>query len=197
MTTKPIGLYVHIPFCVQKCNYCDFCSFPCGEVGWRNEYIDALCKEIGSYQDLNITLDSIFFGGGTPSLLSVDEFSRIISAIRKGFSVVSDCEFTLEANPKTLTEEKLRSFIDFGVNRLSIGLQSINENETKLLGRIHNFDDFLNSYQLARNLGISNINVDLMYGIPEQTKESFKQTLKKVLELSPEHISLYVLILED
>ena len=197
MTTKPIGLYVHIPFCVRKCNYCDFCSFPINNVSFRDEYISALCREIERYNGRNLSLDSIFFGGGTPSLLTADEMSRIVSAIKNSFIILEDTEFTLEVNPGTFDVEKLGAFVSLGVNRLSIGLQSIHENEMKILGRIHSFDDFEKAYHSARSLGISNINVDLMYGIPEQTMESFESTLKKIIGFSPEHISLYGLILEE
>ncbi len=197
MTTDSRGLYVHIPFCVRKCNYCDFASFGCSSIDWRERYIDALCGEILSYRDKSIGIDSIFFGGGTPSLLTPSEFERIVSAIAEGFNVFPNTEFTLEVNPKTVDEEKLASYVRYGVNRLSIGLQSIHENEQKILGRIHNFDDFLKTYYLARKSGIKNINVDLMYGIPEQTMESFGETLRRVTDLSPEHISLYGLILEE
>lgn len=197
MATDAKGLYVHIPFCVRKCNYCDFCSFPICDLGWRGEYINKLCEEIRSYKDRKVSLDTIFFGGGTPSLLSPSEFRKICSAIRESFVILPDAEFTVESNPKTLDEEKLMTFVQCGVNRLSIGLQSIHENEGKMLGRIHNYQDFLDSYALARRCGIKNINVDLMYGIPEQTMESFEQTLSAVCALSPEHVSLYGLILEE
>ena len=200
MGTDALGLYLHIPFCVRKCNYCDFCSFDLSSVTWRERYIDRLCKEISSYvgyKEERIKLNSIFFGGGTPSLLTPKEFQKICSAIEESFEILPDTEFTVEANPKTLDREKLRAYTECGVNRLSIGLQSIHENELKILGRIHNFDKFLESYNLARECGIDNINVDLMYGIPEQTMESFERTLDRVLALSPDHISLYGLIIEE
>ena len=197
MATKTVGLYVHIPFCVRKCNYCDFCSFCPTDAGWREEYIDRLCREIESYSDRGIMLDSIFFGGGTPSLLSASEFGRICASIRASFEITAECEFTIEANPKTIDREKLSMYRSCGVNRLSMGLQSIHENELKILGRIHNFDEFLSSYSLAREYGIDNINIDLMYGIPEQSMDSFHKTLDAVCALSPQHISLYGLIIEE
>ena len=197
MTTDARGLYVHIPFCVRKCNYCDFCSFKLSAVDWRDKYIDRLCDEIGSYKGQNIGIDSLFFGGGTPSLLTPTEFLRIVETIKESFRILPGAEFTVEANPKTLDGEKLAAFVKAGVNRLSIGLQSIHENELKILGRIHTFEDFLASYKLAREYGIDNVNIDLMYGIPEQTIDSFEETLRTVLSLSPEHISLYGLILEE
>ncbi len=193
MKADPIGLYVHIPFCVKKCNYCDFCSFAIDD---RKDYIDALCREIDGYKGKNISVDTIFFGGGTPSLLSADEFFQISRHIKDSFEVLDNAEFTLEANPKTLNKENLSAYIKSGVNRISMGLQSIHENELKILGRIHNFNDFLDTYKMVINSGIDNINIDLMYGIPDQTLDSFKQTLMSVLSLRPSHISLYGLILE-
>ena len=200
MIIKPRGLYVHIPFCVRKCNYCDFCSYSISDVGLGAEsaYVDALIEEIASYKrEEPISVDTVFFGGGTPSLLSVSSFEKILSAIRQAFAIDCDAEITIEANPGTLTEEKLRAYKSAGVNRLSIGLQSIHENELKKLGRIHNYADFLEGYALARKVGFENISVDLMYGIPEQTVESFEKTLDEVIALSPEHISAYGLIVEE
>ena len=197
MKAKPVGLYVHIPFCLKKCAYCDFCSFINADFSQKSEYIDALCKEIDNYKNRGITLDTIFFGGGTPSLLSGDEFVKIAEHIRSAFSISDNLEFTIEANPKTLTRENLAAYISAGVNRVSLGLQSANPNELSALGRIHNYDEFFESYELIRECGIENINVDLMYGIPEQTKDSFLSTLEKVASLSPEHISVYGLILEE
>ena len=197
MKTDPIGLYVHIPFCVKKCAYCDFCSYPYEDISWQEDYIRRICCEISAYEGKKIKVNSIFFGGGTPSLLTEAEFRYIVCAIKKSFIISDDVEFTIEANPKTLTEKNLTSYIDCGVNRISIGLQSIHENELKSLGRIHNFSDFVDLYNLARSLGIDNINVDLMYGIPEQTKESFAETLNSLIELAPEHISVYGLMLEE
>lgn len=196
MKTDAIGLYVHVPFCVKKCAYCDFTSFPLCDFSWRENYIDALCDEIASYKSHKLTLDTIFFGGGTPSLLSGEEFLKISSAIGDSFEIARDVEFTMEANPGTLKRENLAAYISGGVNRLSIGLQSIHENELKKLGRIHDYSSFLKSHDMARELGIANINFDLMYGIPEQTTESFCKTLNTVIALQPEHLSVYGLILE-
>ena len=197
MKTNPIGLYVHIPFCVKKCNYCDFCSFSEIDSVTRGAYIDRLCDEITCYAGKNIEIDTIFFGGGTPTLLTADEFARIVNTVKKSFVVSQKNEFTVEANPGTTTKEKIQGFVQNGVNRFSIGLQSIHKNELKILGRIHNFDDFKRTYHDMRSAGISNINVDLMYGIPEQTKDSFQKTLLEVAKLSPEHLSVYGLILEE
>ena len=197
MTSKSIGLYVHIPFCKRRCNYCDFCSFAEGEGVPREKYIEALIADIESYGGREVSLDTVFFGGGTPSLLSPSELSKIVNSIRKTFEIDEGCEFTLEANPATLNREKLISYMENGVNRISLGLQSIHENELKILGRIHSYDDFLKTFRLCRECGITNINVDLMYSFPEQTEESLRKTLNTITELSPEHISLYGLILEE
>ena len=200
MIVKPIGLYVHVPFCVRKCAYCDFCSYPEAGISAtsREEYIDTLAEEIRGYKrEERIALDTVFFGGGTPSLLSPKEMEKIFSAIEDTFDVLPGAEITLEANPGTLSGEKLRAYKSLGVNRLSMGLQSIHENELKKLGRIHDYTDFLECFKLARASGFENISVDLMYGIPEQTLDSFGKTLDSVIALSPEHISAYGLIIEE
>lgn len=198
MKADAIGLYVHIPFCLRKCNYCDFCSFDSLENGVRENYISSLIKEIKSYRrEEKIAVDTIFFGGGTPSLLEPCEFESIVTAIRETFSVSSNCEFTVEVNPKTANVEKMLLFKTQGVNRISIGLQTIHENERKILGRIHDYHDFADAYSAALESGISNVSVDVMYGIPEQTKFSFLETLGFVVSLNPSHISVYGLILEE
>ncbi len=198
MTTKPIGLYVHIPFCKRKCRYCDFCSYAGVSETERREYTEALCREIRGYErEKRIAVDTVFFGGGTPSLLEPRELSEILEAVKSAFDVLPDAELTLEANPGTLTRDKLLAYRLLGVNRLSIGLQSIHENELKKLGRIHSYPDFLESYRLAREVGFDNIGVDLMYGIPEQTVDSFGETLASVIAIAPEHISAYGLIIEE
>ena len=197
METKPIGLYVHIPFCKKKCNYCDFCSVACGS-DKITRYTDNLIREIESYKrNPKIKIDTVFFGGGTPSVIDVGSFLKIASAVYDSFDVAADTELSVEVNPATLTDEKLSAFREVGVNRISIGLQSIHENEMKILGRIHTYDDFLKTYHMVRAAGIKNINVDLMYGIPEQSVSSFKKTLDAVIALSPEHVSAYGLIVEE
>ena len=198
MTTKPIGIYVHIPFCKQKCSYCDFLSFAGALQKYEEPYTDALIREIYSYKrEPKIKADTVFFGGGTPSIISAQSFSRITEALYDVFEILPDAEFTLEANPKTLTDEKLSTYVGCGVNRISIGMQSVCEKELKTLGRIHNFDEFLAAYEITQGAGVKNINIDLMYGIPEQTAESFERTLDRVVALSPSHLSLYGLILEE
>ena len=197
MRADGIGLYIHLPFCVRKCAYCDFCSFAGVDGSVISEYADALASEILSYRERGFKVDTVFFGGGTPSLLSPEDFRKIMRAVRESFLLSDEAEITLEANPKTLDRKKIESFVSSGVNRISLGLQSIHENELKTLGRIHSYSGFLETYRLCREAGIDNVNVDLMYGLPEQTVESFKETLRAVIDLSPEHISVYGLILEE
>ena len=197
METKPIGVYIHIPFCKRKCNYCDFCSVSASDETVER-YVDALCEEIISFsKDKILDVDTVFFGGGTPSILNGEELKRIMSVLQKSFNILPGTEITLEVNPGTVNEEKASAFVNAGITRISIGMQSIHENEMKILGRIHDFKDFLNTYKAFTNSGIDNISVDLMYGIPEQTVSSFKQTLLKIIELSPKHISCYGLIIEE
>lgn len=196
MKTDPIGLYIHVPFCIRKCNYCDFSSFTDISNVDREMYVERLCREITSYSDKQISLDTIFFGGGTPTVLSCDGFEKIFLAIRSTFNICHDAEITVETNPGTVTVEKILHLKKLGVNRFSIGLQSIHENELKILGRIHDCEAFKTTFDNMRSVGIRNINVDIMYGIPEQTKESFTETLSQLIDIAPEHISVYGLILE-
>ncbi len=193
---KHCGIYIHIPFCPRKCQYCDFVSF--SDFSREEAYFAALQKEIVLYQDQlsKLQVDSIFFGGGTPSAVSPNHLISVLEVL-KGYCVLENAEITLEANPATLTLEKLRLYRQGGFNRLSIGLQSANDRELKELGRLHNTNDFLDNYQMARAAGFSNINVDVMFGIPNQTVESFRHTIQFVCDLQPEHISAYSLILEE
>lgn len=200
MNQKELELYVHIPFCVKKCSYCDFLSAPATEQT-KEAYMAALFAEIGGrakdYKDRIVT--SVFIGGGTPSLLSGDSIRQLMEHIREGFSLAPDVEITMEVNPGTVTAEKLTAFYEAGINRLSIGMQSAQEQELKILGRIHDFDGFCQVYREAVEAGFTNINVDVMSGLPGQTLASYKDTLEKVLRLEPmpQHISAYSLIVEE
>ena len=200
MNQKELELYVHIPFCVKKCSYCDFLSAPATEQT-KEAYMAALFAEIGGrakdYKDRIVT--SVFIGGGTPSLLSGDSIRQLMEHIREGFSLAPDAEITMEVNPGTVTAEKLTAFYAAGINRLSIGMQSAQEQELKILGRIHDFDSFCQVYREAVEAGFTNINVDVMSGLPGQTLASYKDTLEKVLRLEPmpQHISAYSLIVEE
>ena len=196
---KEIGLYIHIPFCVAKCIYCDFLSGP-ADYDARERYVKALCGEIENFakeEGRVYEVKTVFFGGGTPSVLENELMEQILSTISKNFQVKRDCEFTIECNPGTVNYDKLRLYKDFGVNRLSFGLQSADDDELKRLGRIHSFRDFLESYELALRVGFNNINVDIMSGLMNQTVESYLNTLNKVLPLKPAHISAYSLIVEE
>ncbi len=189
MTMTPKGLYIHVPFCRRKCNYCDFCSVS-GE-GVSDEYIDRLLAEARRYvRDGRIPIDTVYFGGGTPSLLTPSQLERIMSGLADAFEIRPDSEITLECNPGTADREGLTAFRRLGVNRLSLGLQSIHENELIALGRIHDFSKFLDTYSTARAVGFDNISVDIMYGIPHQTAGSFEEMLKTLVSLSPEHLSV-------
>lgn len=194
---KNLELYIHIPFCFKKCAYCDFLSFPCDEKT-QLAYAEALIREIEFYgqrmQDYFVT--TIFVGGGTPTWLNEDKMVEILDAIYTYFQVSQDAEITLECNPGTVTMAKLEKYRRAGVNRLSIGLQSADDEELQILGRIHTFEKFVKTYEMARNAGFANINVDLISGIPYQTTEKFLHTLQKVVRLKPNHISAYSLIVE-
>ena len=191
-------LYLHMPFCVRKCAYCDFLSFPTDQETQNlytrrlREDIDAMGKKYG-----DIPVDTIFIGGGTPSVPDSALIVGIMEHVRKAFHVAEGAEISMEANPGTVTREKLTDYRRAGINRLSFGLQSANDRELKLLGRIHTWAEFLESFHLARECGFTNINIDLMSALPGQTRESWKDTLKRVTDLNPEHISAYSLIIED
>ncbi len=193
-------LYIHIPFCVKKCAYCDFLSFQSGRQVQR-EYTDALIREIrrrGSNPGLrDRRVVSIFFGGGTPSQLPAEWLCEILSAVRDSFTVMEDAEITIESNPGTLNGENLTLYREAGINRISIGCQSTENEELTMLGRIHTWEEFLDSFQLAREAGFTNINVDLMSGLPGQTLSSWERSLRRITELKPTHISAYSLILEE
>lgn len=195
---KELELYIHIPFCKRKCAYCDFLSFVQTEERIE-QYTKALIQEILSYSVLfsEYKVTTVFLGGGTPSILTGSQVQRLFEAIRSSFDISEDAEISMEANPGTLTEEKLCSYRNAGVNRMSIGLQSAEQEELELLGRIHTWDAFLQGYQMARNAGFDNINIDLISAIPRQTVKSWENTLKKVITLKPEHISAYSLIIEE
>lgn len=196
---KNLGLYIHIPFCVKKCNYCDFYSLGCVANGGIERYIDALCKHLAkegeNYRERAV--DSVFLGGGTPSILSAELLKRLFSVIRKSFKLTKDCEISLEANPGTVTEEKANAYAEVGINRISIGLQSVNNKELYALGRIHTLEEFEESYRILRNAGIENINIDIMYALPNQKTEDFIKTLDTVAGFEPEHISAYCLKIEE
>lgn len=195
-----LSLYIHIPFCVRKCLYCDFLSGP-QSAGVQEQYVEALCREIKEtspeYREFQVV--SVFIGGGTPSVLNPKQTERIMKTVKSCFLLTGDCEISMEMNPGTVTAEKMQTYRDCGINRISIGLQSAQNQELKALGRIHTYEDFLKVYEMAVDAGFTNINVDLMSAIPEQTLETYEDTLRKVLSLKPQppHISAYSLIVEE
>lgn len=195
---KNISLYIHIPFCVRKCHYCDFLSAPCDDET-RQTYVEVLCTEIQqrAEQFKDKKVDTIFFGGGTPSILSIEQTKQIVSTIRKYFQILPDAEISMEMNPGTVDRKKLETYKKLGINRLSIGLQSADNEELKILGRIHTWEDFLKTWKMVREVGFDNVNIDLMSALPGQTLEGYEETLRKVLALKPEHISAYSLIVEE
>lgn len=195
---KKLGIYVHIPFCIRKCKYCDFASFVCDN-DMQNKYTDYIVKEINKYKNkaVDYIVNSVFFGGGTPSVLSSLNMHRIITAIRAVFYLTEDAEISLECNPKTANFGKLKNYKKLGFNRISIGVQSLDDEILLKIGRAHNSKDFLECYTSAKLAGFGNINFDLMFALPDQTFESFKNTCDTLIKLNPEHISCYSLILEE
>ena len=195
-----LSLYLHIPFCVRKCLYCDFLSGP-QSADVQEQYVEALCREIQEtspeYREYQVV--SVFIGGGTPSVLLPEQTIRIMETLKSCFTLTDTCEISMEMNPGTVTPEKMNAYRACGINRISIGLQSANDGELKALGRIHTCADFLKAYEMAVEAGFTNINVDLMSAIPEQTLKSYQETLQKVLALQPQpvHISAYSLIVEE
>lgn len=193
-----VSLYVHIPFCAVKCKYCDFLSFDGESYGTMLRYVDSLCQEIKLYAPVadEYIVRSVFIGGGTPSLLDEALITNIMAFIKRTFKLAKDAEITIEANPGTLMHQKLNGYKSAGINRISIGLQSADDEMLKRLGRLHNFDQFVASYKAARRAGFQNINVDIMSGLPGQTIHSYVDTLSRVLDFAPEHISAYSLSIE-
>lgn len=199
MQRNNLSLYIHIPFCVKKCAYCDFLSFPCTRQ-IQEIYVSSLCREIKALADVygkKSALTTIFIGGGTPSILELEQLRRIFETVYLCFSLEAGAEISIECNPGTVTKEKLAGYKKLGINRLSIGLQSTNNEELKRLGRIHTWEQFLETWKLVREIGFENVNIDLMSALPGQTLESWKETLERVISLKPEHISAYSLIVEE
>ena len=196
----PIELYIHIPFCIRKCNYCDFLSFPVREEVALFCYMDALYQEIretAASLGMLTSVSSVFIGGGTPSLLPCGSVRKLLDLIADSFVLEKGAEITIEANPGTLDRARLEEYRKAGINRLSIGLQSPDDKLLARLGRVHRWEDFLNNYRLARETGFDNINIDVMSGLPGQSPEAYEAGLYKILDLKPEHISSYSLILEE
>ena len=189
-----IGVYVHIPFCKKKCDYCDFISY-CNKDNLIYDYVQAVKAEIQS-QNIKPEITTIYIGGGTPSYIDSKYIIEILEKIKEK-NVSSNAEITIEVNPGTVTKEKLEDYIKSGINRISIGLQTTNDELLKQIGRIHNFTQFLETYKLAKKVGFKNINVDLMLGLPNQRIKDLKESLEQIIKLKPKHISVYSLIVED
>ena len=196
---KTLGLYLHIPFCKKKCNYCDFCSFPDQSQEVVDAYVARLCRDLtdASASAKAYTVDSIYIGGGTPTILTQAQFETIWRALHDSFSFAEDCEFTVECNPATGSFELFKTLREIGVNRISMGLQSIHQNELSALGRIHGFAEFQKTLDELQKAGFSNIGADLMFGIPHQSVDSYLKTLRTVAALPLTHLSCYNLILEE
>ena len=195
---RDLSLYLHIPFCERKCRYCDFLSYPASEEE-KEVYTQLLLLEIEKhsffYKEHQVI--SVFIGGGTPSILKLNAIERLINKLKQDYTFVKEPEITIEVNPGSVTAEKLHAYRRAGINRLSIGLQSADDKELKLLGRIHDYKTFFQTYEMARKAGFDNINIDIMSAIPGQTMYSYQRTLERVLLLEPEHISAYSMILEE
>ena len=193
----PVSLYLHFPFCERKCRYCDFLSGP-ARAEEREKYIDLLCREINlRASEASAPVDTIFIGGGTPSLMTPAQASRVMEAVSASFSVMDNAEISMEVNPGTADLTKLRAYHSAGINRLSIGVQSFDDSELRLLGRIHTADQARQIYQMARDAGFRNINLDLMSALPGQNIETWSRTLREAAALQPEHLSAYSLIIEE
>jgi len=194
-----LGLYVHIPFCAQKCNYCDFNSYKIEEKNQKQDYLISVAKEMELYKEefKDKEFTSVFLGGGTPSILTPDELTTLMKNIYSKFNIKKDAEITMECNPGTLNKEKLKVIKSLGINRLSMGLQVTQNHHLKYIGRIHTYEQFEKNYKDAIDIGINNINVDLMYSLPNQSFDEWKETLEKIINLNPKHISAYSLILEE
>ena len=195
---KEISLYLHIPFCERKCHYCDFLSGPAPDET-REAYVEALCREIRREGERygHRAVDTVFIGGGTPSILAAAQLEQLMEAMREAFVIRPEAEISMEANPGSADERKLRAWQQAGVNRLSIGLQSADDGELQRLGRIHTREDFLRTWEAARTVGFTNLNIDIMSALPGQNMASYERTLEEVLRLKPEHISAYSLIIEE
>jgi len=193
---KEIGIYIHIPFCAKKCNYCDFISFE-NMKPRENEYIQALKKEIVENKNSQYIVNTIYIGGGTPSYINSKSIIEIINTIKGNYEINKNAEITIEVNPGTVNKEKLEDYINVGINRISIGLQSTSNKILKTIGRIHTYEQFLENYKLAQEVGFKNINVDLMLALPNQTIKDLEDSVEKIINLNPNHISIYSLILEE
>lgn len=209
MTTKdPLGLYIHIPFCVQRCSYCDFLTFANLGQAEIGTYVDGLLRQMaawgGSKDNLDngrggskLALDTVYIGGGSPSFIDGIYIEKIMEAVNNNFEILEESEITIEANPESMSRDKLNLYKKVGINRLSIGVQSMDDGLLKMLGRAHDKDMFLKKYKLARDTGFDNISLDLIFALPGQTLQAWEDTLRQVIDLGPDHISFYALQIEE
>ncbi|MEI7904277.1 MAG: radical SAM family heme chaperone HemW [Candidatus Firestonebacteria bacterium] len=195
---KETGVYIHIPFCLRKCSYCSFNSYPCsGDTGLLDGYASALLLEIEANKAETGVVPSVYFGGGTPTAMKPETLIAVLDAVKKKYKIQNNAEITVEANPGTAGYKELKSLKEGGFNRLSLGMQSVSDEQLKFLGRLHNFKEFLDCFKAARRAGFRNINIDLIYALPGQTIKELQKTIEIVKELAPEHISAYCLSIED
>lgn len=206
---KKLGIYIHIPFCVRKCSYCDFISYENCKYVIIEKYINNLIKDICNKEEQlkkynilkeslkNYIINTIYIGGGTPSYIDSKYIKKILSILNENYTIDENCEITIELNPGTITKEKIEDYKKSGINRISIGLQETNNNILKTIGRIHTYENFLETYDIVKKAGFNNINIDLMIGLPKQTINDVENSLKKIIKLEPKHISIYSLIIEE
>lgn len=192
-----VSLYLHIPFCIKRCTYCDFITHTDNTSSLIESYVEQLCKELSFYKNNNLEISTIFFGGGTPSVLRIESLEKIFQSIHENFSIIKDAETTIEINPINLNRSNLKKYLELGINRLSMGVQTFDENLLKIINRNHSVEDIYKTYNAAREAGFSNFNLDLIFGLPYQTSEIWEDTVKKAIEMDSEHISLYCLDLHD
>lgn len=201
MTTNNLGIYIHVPFCLSKCRYCGFYSKADGSKEAMEQYLNNVIEDVVSYGEeyshRTFIVDTVFFGGGTPSILPKEYIGEILDTLRRYFEFSNDCEITLESNPKTLTLESLKAYKSYGINRISMGAQSFDNSMLRFLDRAHDEGDIEDGIRLIREAGFDNINIDLMFGLPNQSLETFEDTLQKAILLKPEHLSVYSLQLEE
>ena len=191
------GIYLHIPFCKSRCSYCDFATDVSRSGEWVERYVTALCREIAGFPDPSISVDTIYFGGGTPSLLEARQVEAILETVGRIFTVSSDSEITLEMNPATVTPEKLSAYLDLGIDRASFGVQTFNDLDLKLLARGHNSNDARTTFELLRKAGFANVSFDLIAGLPGQTLQDWSENLEEAISMEPEHLSLYLLEIHE
>ncbi len=193
------GIYLHFPFCESKCPYCDFYSILIDD-NVSTTFIDAIIAESSRETDTvfgSFTYDTIYFGGGTPSLMNPDEVKRLVENLQANFNIEKNAEITLESNPSSLTEKKIKGYLESGINRISLGVQSFDEANLKTLGRLHTPDEAVKTYRITRDTGFKNVSIDLIYGIPDQTIAAWESDLRTAIDLAPEHISAYNLVIES